>query len=82
MRGVADVLELVLVLVGPEAVDVVVWRVEPSIDSRRGAPLLLGVVVVLDAHAAEDRVELVRDVPGGEHVGRARAAALVDEHAV
>ncbi|HZC99974.1 MAG TPA: hypothetical protein VFA46_07205 [Actinomycetes bacterium] len=38
VRGVADVLERVLVLVGPEVMNVVVGAAEPSIDRAAAAP--------------------------------------------
>src|SRR6185312_2672588 len=48
--GVADVLELVLVLVGPEGVDVVVRSGRAEHRPSSGAPPLLAVVVVLDTN--------------------------------
>src|SRR5438067_6167064 len=78
----ARVLELVLVLVRPEGVDIGVLRVRAVHRPRGRRPLLLGVVVMLDADAAEQRVQVVGHVAGGEDRGDVRPAHRVNEHAV
>src|SRR2546423_709743 len=77
----AGVLELVLVLVGPEGVQVVVLS---ALEHRPGRcrTLLLGVVVMLDPDPAEQRVHVVRHVASGEDVGHVRSALRVDEDTV
>jgi hypothetical protein len=82
LRGVADIFDCVLVLIGPEAMDVVVpgRRAEHG-PCRRGA-LLLCVVVMLDPDPSEKRVEVVRHVAGRVDVSRAGPAEPVDQDPV
>ena len=51
--GVAHVLQLVLVLIGPERMNVVVGIGRAEHRSRSRAALFLAIVVVLDSHPAE-----------------------------
>jgi transaldolase len=80
--GVADVLQRVFVLVGPEVVDVVEGRGRTEHRSRRGGAVVRGAVEVLHPDAAEDRVRVVGDVAGRVDVGRAGPALLVDQDPV
>src|SRR5262249_42065330 len=80
--GVADVLDLVLVLIGPEAVQVVVGGRGAEHGPGRAGALLLRVVVVLNPDPPEQRVEVVRHVTGGVHPGCAGLAELVGEDPV
>src|SRR4029077_1517885 len=81
-RGVSHVLEGVLVLVGPEGVQVVVGTLVAEHRSPDVAAHLLGVVVVLDADAAEQGMKVVGAVTGRLDACDAGAAAGVDEDAV
>ncbi len=82
-RGdVAGVLDLVLVLIGPERVEVVVRRRGAEHGPGHGGALLLRVVVVLDPDPPEQRVEVVGDIAGRVHVGRAGPAQLVGQDPV
>src|SRR6266568_2925221 len=78
----AGILELVLVLVRPEAMDVVIRSSRAQHRSRRGGTLFLSVVVVLDSDPAEDRVKMVRDIAGRVDVGGAGPAQFVDQNTV
>jgi Lyase len=82
LRGVADVLERVLVLVGPEVVDVGEGGSRAQHRPRRRGSVMFGAVVVLDPDPAENRVEMVGDVASRVDVSRAGAAQLIDKDAV
>ena len=75
----ADVFELVLVLVGPKGMDVRVGIRRAEHRSRCGASLLLRVVVVLDAGAPEYGVKMVRHVARGVDVRQGGLTAFVDK---
>src|SRR5262249_56535735 len=79
---VADVLERVLVLVGPEVMDVVEGGSRAQHRPRRCRSVMVGAVVVLDPDPAENRVEMVGDIAGRVDVRRAGAAQVVDEDSV
>src|SRR6202042_539286 len=81
-RGVADVLQLVLILIGPERVHVVVGIARPEYRPGRRAAVFLGIVVVLNPHPAKQRVEVIRDITGRVDIGRGRPALLVGEQSV
>src|SRR5205807_4246733 len=76
------VLDRMLVLVGPERVDVGENLAGAEHAARRCPTLAFGIVVVLDAQATEDRVHLVRDITSGVDISHACPAVLVHEHAV
>ena len=82
LGDVADVLDLVLVLIGPEGVEVVVRRRGAEHGPGRGGALLLRVVEVLDPDPPEQRVEKVRHVTGRVDVGRTGPAQLVGQDPV
>src|SRR5262245_49042725 len=81
-RGVTDVLERVLVLVGPEVMDVAEGGRRAQHRPRRRGPVVVGAVVVLDTDTAENRVEVVGDIAGRVDVRRAGPAQLVDKNPV
>src|SRR4030095_10673626 len=70
-RCVADVLKYVLILVGPEVMDVVKGGSRTEHRQCRGGAVMLGAVVVLDANPAEDRMAMVGDIARRVDVGRA-----------
>src|SRR5207253_2212869 len=82
LANVADVLQLVLVLVRPERVNV--SELGPRAQHRpgRGRSLLLGVVVVLDADPAEQGMHVIGRIAGGEYSRHAGPAGGVDQYAV
>src|SRR6266480_6585775 len=82
LADVAHVFELVLVQIRPECVEVAVLVLRAEHGPGGGRPLLLRVVVVLDADAAEERMEVVCDISGREDVWNIGAASGVDQHAV
>ena len=65
----AHVFDHVVVLVRPEGMEIVIGLVAAQHRAGRGAPLLVAVVPVLDAQAAEDRVQMVCDVARRVDVG-------------
>src|SRR5262249_1265544 len=79
---VADVLERVLVLVGPEVMDVVEGGSRAQHRPRRYRSVMVGAVVVLDPDPAENRVEMVGATAGRVPVGRAGAAQAGGEDPV
>ena len=62
--------------------DVVVRLLSAEQRSGRGLALLIPVVPVLHAHAAEDRMQVIRHIAGREHVRQRCPASRVHEHAV
>ena len=80
--GVADVLERVLVLVGPEVMDVVKGNSRAQHRPCRRGSVMFGAVVMLDPDPAENRVEMVGDIAGRVHVSRAGPAQFVDQNPV
>src|SRR5690606_91757 len=82
-RGIARVLDAVVVLVGPEPVRVVVPRAHAEHVECRGGSVPGRVVEVLDAHAAVvQRVIVVGDVAGGVDALGGAAAELIHADAV
>jgi hypothetical protein len=77
------VLEVVIVLIGPEPMDLVVNRGSPHHVARRGRTLVERVVPVLyPHHLSEDGMVMIRDVSGGEDAVDIRAAVFVDHDPV
>src|SRR4029077_495771 len=65
-----DVLDRVLVLIRPEGMDGVVEVLAAQQGPGGGPPLLVSVVPVLHAHAAEDRMPVIRHVARREDIGQ------------
>jgi hypothetical protein len=80
--GVADVLERVLVLVGPEVMDIVKMGSRAQHRPRRGGAVMFRAELMFDADPAEKRVQMVGDVACRVDVSRAGATQLVDQNAV
>ncbi len=82
LRGVAGILDLVLVLIGPESMDVPIGGSRAEHRPRRRGALFFGVVEMLDADPPEKRVTMVRDVASRVDVNRAGPAQLVGKNPV
>ena len=81
-RRETEILDQVLVLVRPEGMQIVVGLRAAHHRPGRGPPLLIAVVPVLDAEAAEERMQMVGHVARGIDIGERGPAVRVDEHPV
>src|SRR6266566_2457483 len=80
--GVPDIFDLILILVGPEAVNIIVGLQVAQKSACRRPSLLFCVVEVLDPDAPEERMQDVGHVPRGKDLRDAGLAVGVDENAI
>src|SRR5688500_3973534 len=79
----ARVLEVVLILIGPEPMDLVVDRRLPHHVAGGGSTLVERVVPVLNPHPlSKHRMVMIRDVSGREDAVNICSAVLVDKDAI
>jgi hypothetical protein len=79
---VANVFQLVLVLVRPKRVDVPEWCLVPHDRAPHGSTHLLSVVVVLHSDAAKERMEVIGNVTRGVDAVDIGATVRIDQHSV
>src|SRR5258706_3718202 len=81
-RGVPDIFHLMLILVGPEAVHILVWCRAAQKSAGCRPSLLFRVVEVLDPDTPEERVQGVGHIPCGKDMRDVGLTVGVDENAI
>src|ERR1700730_5839942 len=82
LSDVPDILDLVLVLIGPEGMDVVVCSGRAEHRFRSRGPLFLSVVVMLDTNSGALAGEVVRNIPSCIDVSCAGSTQFIDKKAI